>query len=82
MAASSPDLSALEREYDDACAASVVECKRLGYDPKVFVRMMSECGAREATRRLLTGTETPEGFYTLVEMGRPELSLVFEILLG
>jgi hypothetical protein len=75
MAVSSPDLVTLEREYDDACVASVAECKRLGYNPKVFVRMMSEYGAREATRRLLRGTEIPDGFFTLAEIGRLDLSL-------
>jgi hypothetical protein len=75
MATSSPDLSALEREYDNACVASVIECKRLGYNPKVFVKMMSEYGAREASRRLLRGTEIPEGFFSLAEIGRLDLSL-------
>jgi hypothetical protein len=75
MATSTLDLSALEREYEDACVASVVECKRLGYNPKTFVKMMSEFGAREASRRLLRGSETPQGFFTLAEMGKLELSL-------
>jgi putative heme iron utilization protein len=75
MATSTPDLSALEREYEAACVASVNECKRLNYNPKIFVRMMSEHGAREATRRLLRGSEIPQGLYTLAEIGRLDLSL-------
>ena len=75
MATSPPDLDALEREYDDACVTSVNECRRLGYNPTIFVRMMSEYGAREASRRLLRGAEIPQGFFTLAAMGRLDLSL-------
>jgi hypothetical protein len=78
MAAHSPNLSALEREYEDACVASVNECRRLGYNPKIFVRMMSEYGAREASRRLLVGSEIPQGLYTLAEMTPPRLDLSLE----
>jgi hypothetical protein len=75
MATSTPDLRALESEYEAACVASVNECKRLKYNPKTFARMMSEYGAREASRRLLRGSEIPQGLYTLAEMGRLDLSL-------
>jgi len=75
MATSIPDLGALEREYDAACVSSVNECIGLGYNPKIFVRMMSKHGAREATRRLLRGSEIPQGLYTLAEIGRLDLSL-------
>lgn len=78
MSTSSPNLSALEREYDDLCVASVNECIRVGYNPKVFVRMMSEYGAREASRRLLRGSEIPQGLYTLAEMDPPRLDLSLE----
>jgi hypothetical protein len=78
VATSTPDLSALEREYDAACVASVNECIGLGYTPKVFIRMMSEYGAREATRRLLRGSEIPQGLYTLAEMNPPRLDLSLE----
>jgi putative heme iron utilization protein len=78
MAASTPDLSGLEREYENACVSSVNECIRLGYNPKIFVRMMSEHGAREATRRLLRGSEIPQGLYTLAEMTPPRLDLSLE----
>jgi hypothetical protein len=44
-------------------------------NPKIFVRTMSEHGAREASRRLLRGSEIPQGLYTLAEIGRLDLSL-------
>jgi hypothetical protein len=78
MATATPNLGALEREYESACVASVNECIRLGYNPKIFVRMMSEPGAREATRRLLSGSEIPQGLYTLAEMNPPRLDLSLE----
>lgn len=70
-----PNLSTLEQEYEDACAASIEECRQLGYYPKIFARMRSEYGAREASRRLLRGSEIPQGLYTLAEMRRLDLSL-------
>jgi hypothetical protein len=80
MAAGLPNFSALEQEYEDACGASIEQCRRLGYYPRTFARMRSEHGSREASRRLLRGSEIPQGLYTLAEMGHLELSLEAFIL--
>jgi hypothetical protein len=68
-------MTALEEEFDNACMDSVRECRRLKYDPKLFVRMRSELGAVEACRRLINTPQWPEGFSRLWEMKRLDLSI-------
>lgn len=75
MASPIIDLSALEREFEDACLATVPEAQRLDYHPHVFVRMVGEHGARETARRLMNARQYPEGFSRLWELHRLDLTI-------
>jgi len=68
-------MTALEQEFDDACVKSVDECRKLGYNPSLFVKMRAELGSREACRRLMNTPTWPDGFTRLWEMGRLDLSI-------
>lgn len=67
--------SKLALEYEEFCLKDLEECKRLGYYPSYFLRMLGEYGAVEATRRLVTSENIPEGFSRLWEMNRLDLTL-------
>jgi hypothetical protein len=75
MASPIIDLSALEREFEDACLAGIPEVQRLGYNPTRFLQMVGEIGARETARRLMNAQQFPEGFSRLWELGRLDLTI-------
>ena len=68
-------MTKLEQEYEEFCLEDLDECKRLGYNPGYFLRMLEQYGAVEATRRLINSNKWPEGFTRLFEMGRLDLTL-------
>ncbi len=68
-------MSKLEQEYEEFCLRDLAECKRLGYNPSYFLRMLEEYGAVETTQRLVNSDKWPEGFTRLFEMGRLDLTL-------
>jgi hypothetical protein len=49
--------------------------KEVGYNPTRFLQMVGEYGAVETAKRLLERDEYSEGFATLWEKGRLELSV-------
>jgi hypothetical protein len=67
--------TALEQEFDDACMESVKECRKLGYNPSLFVTMRAQMGSVEACRRLMNSPKWPDGFVRLLEMKRLDLSI-------
>jgi hypothetical protein len=67
--------SALEQEFEDACVSDLAECRKLGYNPAYFVRMLHDYGAVETARRLLIDKNWPEGFTRLWMMKRVDLTL-------
>ncbi len=78
MSSTNVDLDALASQFIDACYADAIECKRLGYDPHEFLRMLSEHGPRETARRLVPDgslNRLPYGFTRLWELGRLDLTL-------
>jgi hypothetical protein len=68
-------MTALEQEFDDACVESIEECRKLGYNPGLFVKMRAELGSRESCRRLINTPTWPDGFTRLWEMKRLDLSI-------
>ena len=48
--------------------------REIGYNPSRFLQMVGELGGPEAVRRLLGSPDTSEGFTTLWEAGRLEMS--------
>ncbi len=70
----------LEAEFDAACEAGVNECKRLGYNPTVWIAMKREMGAVRAARKLLESGDIQSGFERLVSQGRTDLTIEFAAL--
>ncbi len=65
----------LERELSDAFHDGVRRCKKLGYNPTYFLRMVAEHGALTTARQLITATNPSEGFSRLWELGHLELTV-------
>lgn len=55
--------------------------REIGYTPTRFRQMVGEHGGVDAARRLLLGRTTSDGFATLWEAGRLELSVEAFVLL-
>src|ERR1700687_3121267 len=65
----------LEQQLEEACMSDVEECRQLGYTPSYFLQMLGEHGAVETARRLILQERVPDGFSTLWELHRLELTL-------
>jgi hypothetical protein len=75
-------LASLEAEFKVACDAAIDACRRLSppYRPTVWIGMIANLGAAEAARRLVVSGDIQTGFGRLVQAGRPELTIEWEIL--
>jgi hypothetical protein len=65
----------LEDELHAELIHSTRESKRLGYNPTYFLQMLGEHGAVATAQRLLVGETPSEGFYTLAQKSRLDLTL-------
>lgn len=54
--------------------------RRIGYNPKIFIRMMHEHGAISTAKRLLASEKIQDGFYDLVTNNCIELAMESIIL--
>ncbi len=64
-----------EIEFHKEMVAGTACLKReISYDPRRFNQMVVDHGAPEAVRRLLSGRDASDGFTTLWEAGRLEMS--------
>jgi hypothetical protein len=72
----------LETEFQAACHAAIEACRQLSppYHPTVWIGMTASLGATEAARRLVVSGDIQTGFGRLVQAGRPELTIEWEIL--
>ena len=70
----------LEDDLHAELIQSTREAKKLGYNPTYFLQMLSDHGALETAQRLLVGDTASEGFYTLAEKKRLDLSLEFTVV--
>ena len=72
----------VEREFHREMVEGAERLKReIGYNPIRFNQMMAEHGGPEAARQLLTGRDASDGFTTLWEAGRLEMSVEAAALL-
>lgn len=60
--------------HSDMLAGSVRLKKEIGYNPTRFNQMVAEHGGPEAVRLLLKGRDASDGFTTLWEHGRLDMS--------
>lgn len=71
-----------EREFHREMIDGAERLKReIGYNPTRFNQMVAEHGGPEAARQLLTGRNASDGFTTLWEAGRLEMSVEAAVLL-
>lgn len=64
-----------ERRFRSELLDAVSECRRIGYSPNRFVGMLNLRGSFEVARSLLGARDVSEGFTTLWEKGRLDLSV-------
>jgi hypothetical protein len=65
-----------EHKFHEAMVAGSDRLKReIGYNPTRFMQMVGEYGGRGAAKRLLRGPNASEGFSTLWEHGKLDLSV-------
>jgi hypothetical protein len=64
-----------EQDFLDALQDAVNECRRIGYKPTGFMGMIANSNAFEAVRTLLHKREPSDGFSTLWEKGRLDLTV-------
>ncbi len=67
--------------FEGAMLDAAVQCKKLGYNPTIWLGMISESGAVEAAKRLLRGSRFSYGFERLWEKKRLDLSVEYYVLL-
>jgi hypothetical protein len=71
-----------ETEFHRECIEGSECLKReIGYNPTRFIEMIAEQGGPEAVRQLLRGRDASDGFTTLWEAGRLEMSVEAAALL-
>lgn len=74
--------SRAEVEFHRECIQGSDRLKReIGYNPTRFNQMVSEHGGSAAVRLLLKGRDASDGFTTLWEAGRLEMSVEAAVLL-
>jgi hypothetical protein len=74
--------AALEAEFQLACNAAIEACRQPSppYIPTAWIGMIANSRAAEAARRLVVSGDIQTGFGRLVQAGRPELTIEWEIL--
>lgn len=74
--------SEAERQFHRDMVLGADRLKReIGYNATRFIQMVAEHGGAEAARQLLTGRDASDGFTTLWEHGRLEMSVEAHVLL-
>ncbi|WP_018686957.1 hypothetical protein [Actinokineospora enzanensis] len=74
--------SEAERQFHRAMVLGVARLKReISYNATRFMEMVGELGGAEAARQLLRGRDASDGFTTLWEHGRLEMSVEAFVLL-
>jgi hypothetical protein len=71
----------LEQEFQrEMVEGTALLKKEIGYNPSRWMQMVGAHGAVEAAKRLLAGPRASDGFTTLWEAGRLDMSVEFAIL--
>ncbi|MFL9827867.1 hypothetical protein [Rhodoplanes sp. SY1] len=72
----------LESQLGEQLRQDCEESERIGYPPRVFRRMLSESGAVGACRHVIMSRKIPDGFLTLLEKKRLDLTAEATVLRG
>jgi hypothetical protein len=74
--------ASLEAEFGRTCEAAIQACTDLRppYRPTVWIGMINNVSAAEAARRLVVSGEIQTGFGRLVDTGRSDLTIEWELL--
>jgi hypothetical protein len=62
-------------DFEKRVDKAIREMIQNSYEPKVFINMRIQHGTIEAIKRLIHSTKIPQGFTTLWEMKRLDLSM-------
>lgn len=74
-------ISQAEGAFHRAVLSGIEVLRSSGYSPTRFEQMVGVDGARDAARSLLRGRDASDGFTTLWEMGRLDMSIEAMVLL-
>ncbi|MDR0853996.1 MAG: hypothetical protein LBN34_06475 [Clostridiales Family XIII bacterium] len=74
------DIEALKATFVADLIDGVKTCKKLGYNPSYFLRMVDEMGGFEAAKTLINVDNPSTGFTKLWEMKRLDLSVEYCVL--
>jgi len=64
-----------DKQFHTALLMAVAECKKIGYNPSYFLQMIDDRGPVETARHLITSPHPSDGFTTLWEKRRLDLSV-------
>lgn len=70
----------LDKAFHAACLDAISECRRIGYNPTVWTRMVAEYGGVVTARRLINSGDIQDGLKKLLGLGRPDLTVESLIL--
>ena len=69
-----------EREFTIACQNAMAECRKIGYNPSIWARMVNEHGAVVTARKLITSGDMQAGLLRLISLGRIDLTIEHAVL--
>lgn len=69
-----------EREFTNACQLAMIECRKLGYNPLIWMRMVNEYGAIVTARRLIMSGDMQAGLLRLLSLSRVDLTVEHAVL--
>lgn len=69
-----------EQEFTLACKRAIAECRKLGYNPSIWNRMVEEHGGVVTARRLIKSGDMQTGLRKLLSLGRLELTVEHAVL--
>ena len=70
----------LQKEFTLACEEAIRECRKLGYVPSVWMRMIQTHGAVETARKLILSGDFQDGLLRLLSLGRADLTIESAVL--
>jgi len=74
------NIKKLEKKFHSDMLEGSQLAKKLGYNPTYFLRMVSDIGGVQAAKQLIKADKPSDGFTTLWELGRLDLSVEAHVL--
>jgi hypothetical protein len=65
----------LERAFTIACHEAIAECRKVGYSPTVWSRMIADHGAVVTAQKLIKSGDFQDGLLRLLKLGRSDLTI-------